>query len=345
MSEWMFVRRVLIVFAIGALVASLWVLSDIVLLVFGAALVAVVLRTLMVPIANATGMGDSGALAASVTIIICVIGALVVPFGSMLIEQIEYLIQQLPLALGALTQPLNLGHVSEAWQSSAIGNLASKAVTWGSTIFGAAASFVLVLVGGIYFAASPGQYHGGLITLFPERWHKIVGATIDDASYSLGQWVRAQVVAMAIVGTMMGVGMWLIGVPSALALGLFAGLMEFVPIVGPIVGAIPAVLLASSQSGEMALWAFGIAVLIQQVENFIIAPIVVGHVVKLPPAVGLFAVVAIGVLFGPLGLLLGYPLAIVFDVAIRRLYVRETLGERVTIPAERAREGRQTARS
>lgn len=148
---------------------------------------------------------------------------------------------------------------------------------------------------------------------------------------------------MAIVGTMMGLGMWFIGVPSPLALGLFAGLMEFVPIVGPIVGAIPALLLASTQGGELALWAFGIAVLIQQIENFIITPLLVEHVVKLPPAAGLFAVVAIGVLFGPLGLLLGYPLAIVFDVAVRRLYVRETLGERVTIPAERARENRRTA--
>jgi predicted PurR-regulated permease PerM len=66
-------------------------------------------------------------------------------------------------------------------------------------------------------------------------------------------------------------------------------------------------------------------------------PFVVGRVVELPAAVGLFATVAMGLLFGPLGLLLGYPLAIVADVAIRRLYVREALGKRVEIPAERGR--------
>ena len=72
----------------------------------------------------------------------------------------------------------------------------------------------------------------------------------------------------------------------------------------------------------------------QQVENNIILPLVSGRAVNLPPAVGLFAVVAIGILFGPLGLLLAYPLAIVIDVAVRRLYVREALGEKVKIAGE-----------
>jgi predicted PurR-regulated permease PerM len=76
---------------------------------------------------------------------------------------------------------------------------------------------------------------------------------------------------------------------------------------------------------------------VQQLENNLIMPFIVGRVVELPAAVGLFATVAMGLLFGPLGLLLGYPLAIVADVAIRRLYVREALGKPVEIPAERER--------
>jgi len=73
---------------------------------------------------------------------------------------------------------------------------------------------------------------------------------------------------------------------------------------------------------------------VQQIESNIIMPLVSGRAVNLSPAVGLFAVVALGILFGPLGLLLGYPLAIVIDVAVRRLYVRETLGEHVEIASE-----------
>jgi predicted PurR-regulated permease PerM len=88
----------------------------------------------------------------------------------------------------------------------------------------------------------------------------------------------------------------------------------------------------------MVLWALGLVVIVQQVESNLIMPLVSGHAVQLPPAVGLFAVVAMGVVFGPLGLVLGYPLAVVVDVAVRRLYVRETLGEPVEIAAEKSRQ-------
>jgi predicted PurR-regulated permease PerM len=135
-----------------------------------------------------------------------------------------------------------------------------------------------------------------------------------------------------------GAGLAFIGVPQALGLGFIAGVLEFVPYVGPILSAIPALLLASTQSWEMVAWTLGLFVIVQQVENNVILPLVSGRAVDLPPAVGLFAVVAIGILFGPLGLLLGYPLAIVVDVVVRRLYVREMLGEKVEIAGEDEKE-------
>ncbi len=124
------------------------------------------------------------------------------------------------------------------------------------------------------------------------------------------------------------------GCPLRSAFGFIAAVLEFVPIVGPVIAAVPALLLASTQSWEMVGWTLALFVVVQQIESNIIMPLVSGRAVKLPPAVGLFAVVAIGILFGPLGLLLGYPLAIVIDVAVRRLYVREALGERVEIAGE-----------
>ena len=142
---------------------------------------------------------------------------------------------------------------------------------------------------------------------------------------------------MIMVGVLIAVGLALVGVPSALALGLIAGVTEFVPIIGPVIGAIPALLLASTESWNMVLWTLAVFVVVQQIESNIIMPLVAGKAVAVPPAVGLFAVVAIGVLFGPLGLLLGYPLAIVIDAAVRRLYVRGTLGEDVEIAGEQHR--------
>jgi predicted PurR-regulated permease PerM len=337
MSDWVFVRRVLIVFGLAALAAGLWMLSDILLMIFGAALVALALRALTEPIVRRTGLSEPWALATVVVAILGLVAALVIPFAATIAEQTNYLVEQLPVAFNAVVQELNLGSVADSLKGSAIGSLMLSAFTWGSAIVTALTGFVLVLFGGIYFAAAPDTYRAGFLKLFPEPWQKRVTATVEDSRFALTRWLRAQAIAMVIVGTLTGLGMWLAGVPSPLALGLISALTEFVPIIGPIVGTVPAVLLASTQGWELALWALGVSIVVQQIENNVIMPFIVGRVVELPAAVGLFAVVAIGVVFGPLGLLLGYPLAIALDVAVRRLYVRETLGEKVEIASERTR--------
>jgi predicted PurR-regulated permease PerM len=99
----------------------------------------------------------------------------------------------------------------------------------------------------------------------------------------------------------------------------------------------PVLIVALGQGWELALWALALVIVIQQLESNVIIPLIAGHAVRLPQAVGLFSVIAMGVLFGPLGLVVGYPLAVVCDVAVRRLYVREALGEEVEIVAEKSR--------
>jgi len=338
MSDWAFTYRVLTVFAIGALALAAWVLSDLLLLIFAAVLCAVTLRTLMGPLIR-SGLNEWLALAAVVILIVLVGAGLILQFGSRLADQTEYLLDNVPTALRSLAQELDLDldSISRGVDGSALGAIASRVLYIGSSIVAAFAALVLVIVGGIYFAAQPETYRKGLITLVPARWRNAFTATLDDSSFALSRWLRAQLIAMVLIGVMTGVGMWLVGVPSPLALGLIAGITEFVPIVGPIAGAIPALLLASTNGWDMTLAALMVAIVIQQIENNAIMPFVVGKVVEIPAAVGLFATVAMGLMFGPLGLLLGYPLAIVADVAVRRLYVRELLGKPVEIPAERER--------
>jgi predicted PurR-regulated permease PerM len=197
-----------------------------------------------------------------------------------------------------------------------------------------------VIVGGIYIAIDPAVYRDGLIKLFPIDWYPQIRATLDDGTSTLRLWLGAQVIAMLMVGVLIGGGALLIGIPSPFALGLIFGLAEFVPVVGPVARAVPVLLVAVGQGWEMTFGALGLVVIVQQVESNLIMPLVSGHAVQLPPAVGLFAVVAMGVLFGPLGLVLGYPLAVVVDVAVRRLYVSETLGESVEIAGEKSRKRR-----
>ena len=341
MSDWQFIRRVLMVLAVAALAAAVWALSDLLLIVFAAILCSIALRTLMMPVVRITGLPEPAALAIAVLFIVLVAAVLTLQFGSRLSDQIAYLAQNAPQALQRLSEQLDLSAVSDQVGGSAIGALAAGAVTVGSSIVAALTGFVLAVVGGIYLAAAPHAYRQGLMTLVPRHWHEAIAATLDDSGFALGRWLRAQGIAMIVIGVLTGLGMWAVGVLSALALGLFAGVLEFIPIVGPIVAAIPALLLASTHGWELTLAALAVAVAVQQIENNIVMPFVVGRVVELRAAVGLFATVAMGLLLGPLGFLLGYPLAIVADVAIRRLYVREALGKRVEIPAERERQSEQ----
>jgi predicted PurR-regulated permease PerM len=334
-SDAVFVRRVLIVLAIGALAAALYLLSDILLLAFGAILFAVVLRALARPIRAGTSMSERLSLLASGLGIIVVLGGTGYLFGSQINTQLHSIAQNLPPAIENLSKTAPFSSVSELVKGSSIGNLLVSAFSWGTTVFGAIATLVIVIVAGIYIAISPDTYRTGLVKLFPKPQQETIADTLDDAGEALRLWLGGQFLAMFIVGVMVAVGLAVVGVPSALALGLIAGVTEFIPIVGPVIGAIPALLVAFSQDWDTVMWTLVVFVIVQQVESNIIMPLVTGRAVSVPPAVGLFAVVAIGVLFGPLGLLLGYPLAIVIDVAVRRLYVRETLGEDVEIAGEK----------
>jgi predicted PurR-regulated permease PerM len=329
-----YIRRVLIAVGILALAAALYVLSDILLLAFGAVLVAVVLRAIALPIYRGTTLGQRFSLLAAGLAVVGLLGGIGYMFGGQISEQLYTLIERLPAAADSLSKSMPYLSVAELVKGSSVGNLIASAFWWGTTVFGALAALIVVIIAGVYIAVAPEVYRSGFIMLFPKRVQPNIAATVDDAGEALRLWLGAQLLAMIIVGVMIGAGLAIIGVPSALGLGFIAAVLEFVPIVGPIVAAVPALLLASTQSVEMVAWTLGLFVVVQQIESNIIMPLVSGRAVKLPPAVGLFAVVAIGILFGPLGLLLGYPLAIVVDVAVRRLYVRDMLGEDVEIAGE-----------
>ena len=330
-SQLTFIHQVLIVLGIGALAAALYALSEILLLVFGAILFAVVLRAIARPIDRVSGMGEGLALLVAGLGIVVVLGGTGYLFGARLTVQLQTLFQSLPAAADNFAKTIPVSSVSEMVRASSLGELVMNAFSWGTTVVGALATLIVVIVAGIYIAITPAVYRDGFLKLVPESYRDRIAATLNDAGEALRRWLGAQLLAMVMVGILIAVGLALVGVPSALALGLIAGITEFIPIIGPVIGAIPAVLLASTQDWNTVWWTIGVFVVVQQIESNIIMPLVAGRAVALPPAVGLFAIVAIGVLFGPLGLLLGYPLAIVIDVAVRRLYVHDTLGEDVEI--------------
>jgi predicted PurR-regulated permease PerM len=155
-----------------------------------------------------------------------------------------------------------------------------------------------------------------------------------ESERALRLWLKGQAIAMVVVGLMTGIGLWLLGMPSAFVLGLLAGLLEFIPFAGPIISAIPAILLALVVGPEMALWVGLLYLFVQQFEGNVLSPMIQQYAVDLPGVVLLFSLIGFGILFGTLGVILAAPLAVVTLVLVKRLYVIETLDTPTPIPGE-----------
>jgi predicted PurR-regulated permease PerM len=160
---------------------------------------------------------------------------------------------------------------------------------------------------------------------------------MSQIGQTLRLWLLAKLIAMVIIGALAGFGTWALGLPAPLALGIFAGMTEFVPIIGPIIGAVPALLLAATEGLSTVLWTLLLFLGIQQLESNLIAPIVEERMVTIPPALLVLGVGVFGGLFGLLGLVLSGPLLVVAFVIVKKLWVREALHESTPMPTDVAR--------
>lgn len=325
------------VIGLCALTLLAWQLSDVLLLAFGAVLVAVILRAGADLLARRTPVPERWALTVATLVIFGLLIGIMVLFGAQVRGQFANVAERLPSALDSFTKTFGLGEVSGRLPqllSGAGGGFVARIAGIGGAILNGLADFVLVVIAGIYVAANPGIYRTGLVKLFAKGQHERVEGSLDAAGEALKLWLVAQLIAMACVGILSTVALMLLGVPSALALGLIAALADFIPFVGPILGALPAILIAATLGGETVLWTIGAFVVIQQIEGNVVFPLVGRRMVSLPPALALFAIMAAGALFGIPGLVFGFPLAVVVYVLVKKLYVRETLGEATPVPGE-----------
>jgi predicted PurR-regulated permease PerM len=135
-------------------------------------------------------------------------------------------------------------------------------------------------------------------------------------------------------GTLPGIGLWLLGMPSALALGLIAFALEFIPFAGPILAAVPAVLIALMIGPEMVLWVVGLYLVVQQLEGNVVYPLIQQWAVHVPAAVLLFSLIGFAMLFGVIGVIFAAPLTVVTYVLVKRLYVQEALKTPTPLPAD-----------
>lgn len=216
--------------------------------------------------------------------------------------------------------------------SGAGSGVVSRVTGTASLFWDGLAKLVFVVFVGLYLSISPRRYRDGAATLVPPAHRERAIEVMNHVGKVLQGWLVGQLIAMVIVGLLTWAGLAILGIPLALVLGLIAGLFEFVPIVGPVLAFVPAILLALTQDGQTVLWVALLYLIIQQLEGNVIVPLVQRRTVSLPPALTIGAVFVAGAAFGPVGLLVGTPLAAVALVLFSMLYRHDLLGEHVELP-------------
>ena len=320
-----FVARVLLVAFVAAVAIALWKAADVLLVAFGGVLLAVALRAFADLVSRYTPLHKKHALPVAVATILAVLALLAWTIGETLATQLDQLARQLPTAFVKMREWLvrtELGRIALGSLGSVDGvESAAKLVGVALGTLNAVANVLLLFVVGIYLAADPGLYFRGTLRLLPARARSRTSAALSSAGTILRKWLGGQLVAMLVVGVLTFIGLTLLDVPLALSLATIAGLLEFVPFVGPILAAIPAILIAFTHDQATALYVALLYVAIQQLEGYVLMPLVQRWAVALPPALGALSVVVFAVLFGLPGVFFAVPLTIVAMVLVRELYL------------------------
>jgi predicted PurR-regulated permease PerM len=316
----------------------LWIAGDVLLLIFSGLLLATLLVNLSKFVESKTQFGYKWALAGVSGLLALVFCLVVALFAFRLAGEAEGLYQTVQSkwqeASAQLQQyqwvpTLDNDQPLTSIQDIQRGEWFSRIAGWFTSTFGIFSGFILILFIGIFTAVNPDLYRRGLLHLIPHGRRARVAEVFDETADKLWWWMLGQLMSMTAVGIAIGIGLWLLGIPFAATLGLLSGLLTFIPNFGPILSAIPAILLGFNEGILPALYVTLLYTGVQAAESNLLTPLVQQRNVKLPPVLNIGFQVLLGVLFGLPGLILAAPLAVVAMILTKRLYVEDCLGDQL----------------
>lgn len=322
-----------------------WQLAHILLVLFAGVLAAVLLDAMVRFVQSLVPLPRVVALALVVAAFLGAAAAFGAAGGPQVADQAAELRQRLPEAASQLESAVRdtrWGRALLRGAPSAQELLRSGAQLVGwlpgvfSTLVGALTGIAFVSLIGLYTAFNPALYISGALQLVPPAWRPRAEEVLEALGHALRWWLLGRLGAMSVVAVLTAIGLWLIDLPLALALAAIAGLFSFVPFLGPIAAAIPALMVALVESFTQAVLVVIVYSAVQFVEGNFITPIIQRRAVSLPPAVLVSSQLSLGILFGLVGVLLATPLTVVIMVLVQTLYVQQVLHSDVTVLGEKA---------
>jgi predicted PurR-regulated permease PerM len=335
-----FVSRTLVVIGlvVGAvlLLLLLWYARSVVLMAFAGSLLAIILYTFSEWIARYTPFRRGWALG---LVLVLLVGLLVgggFLIQSQLTEQLNQLAETLPQTFAQMRERV----MQYEWARWLVYNapatngqqlLSSGAFEqmtgFASLTLNGIVGLVVILFVGIYGAAQPEIYLNGLVKLLPKPRRQRAREVMIAVGHNLRWWMFGQFISMVAVGVMTGLGLWALGMPLVITLALIAFALDIVPNVGPILAAVPALLMAMAQGPEQVLYVALLYMAVQSIEGYLILPIVQKHEVDLPPALTILAIVLAGLLAGAIGVLVATPLTVAAMIVVKMVYIEDVLDD------------------
>ncbi len=328
-----FLQRVWAVAGIGVLTVIallvLWVGRDVLLLTFAGILMGVFLIGAAETISKYTKLPHGLALTLFLVFLVSIAGVGGIFLAPSVVRQTEQLVAQLPKAQEQVRSQLNeskLGQQilsqspSSEWLTQLEG-MSSRILSFFSLSLNLVSGLLMILFVGLFLAITPQAYVDGTVRLVPPAGRPRCRQLLQSLCQTLRWWILGRCVAMIFVGTLTAAGLWLLEIPVALPIALMTTLLGFVPFFGPIIAAIPAVLLGFLQGPETAAGVAGLYLVVQVLEGNVLTPLVQRQAVSIPPAVTIVAIILLGVLLGPLGMALAMPLTAVLFVLVKELYL------------------------
>lgn len=230
-----------------------------------------------------------------------------------LLQQVKEQISQNPIG-----QKL-LEYFSSPDTQLRIKSIASSFLT---TTFGFLGDIYVILIVGIYLTVTPHLYKKGIVKLVPKAGRKKANKTLSKLGHTLKQWLKGKLFSMLLIFVLIAIGLKIIGMPMWLTLALLAGILNFIPNFGPIIAAIPAILIAMTISPASA-WVVAILYLVvQTAEGAFITPQIQQQMVNIAPALLIVSQVIVAALTGFWGLVYAAPLLVIVTVLVKELYIK-----------------------
>lgn len=313
--------------AIAAL--AVWQLRAIVILAFASILIALALSTLAEGLRRVTRAPRGVALAVVVILTLGFVAGATALFGWRVADQFDVILAKTQASLHAgltILRQHSLGRlVVERLSSGPIDGATANVAPALASILGSLGENLayagVVVASGVFLAIDPARHIRAILLLAPPSRRADLAEFIDACGAILRKWLVSRLVVMLSIGVLSSAGLWLLGIDGAITLGVTGGLLTFIPLIGALMAAVPAILVAAAQSPLLALYTALMYWAVHFIEGTFITPYVQDEEVDLPPVMTMYSALVFAALFGATGVFLASPIALVCIVAVRRFYV------------------------